>query len=152
MHTWPQVSRHILTFLKPEMEQPSPLRQRDKNPRILWISSPIGLGHVKRDLAIAVEIRKKMPDVTIHWLSVNPVRSVLKGIGERIHPLSDALWDESGHFESHSTAYSLDPTEAYWEMDKLLANNFMVFTDAVHQDGYDLVVGDESWEVAEYLH
>jgi len=37
-------------------------------------------------------------------------------------------------------------------MDQLLNNNFMVFTDAVHTDDYDLVVGDESWEVAEYLH
>jgi hypothetical protein len=42
--------------------------------------------------------------------------------------------------------------EALWEMDRLLNNNFMVFTDAVRKDGYDLVVGDESWEVAEYLH
>ena len=134
IHTWPQVSRHILTFLKPEIRQPSPPRQHDKNPKILWISSPIGLGHVKRDLAIAAEMRKKMPDLTIQWLSVDPVRSVLEAIGEQIHPLSDALWDESGHFESYSTAYSLDPTEAYWEMDKLLANNFMVFTDAVRED------------------
>ena len=152
IRTWPQVSRHIFDFLKPEMRKPSPQRRHEGPPRILWISSPIGLGHVKRDLAIAEEMRKKMPDLNIHWLCVDPVRSFLKGVGEEIHPLSNALWDESGHFESHGKAYSLDATEAYWEMDKLLNNNFMVFTDAVREDGYDLVVGDESWEVDQYLH
>lgn len=149
---WPQVSRHILEFLKPETKHNSLQSQQRKNPRMLWISSPIGLGHVKRDLAIAGEIRKKIPDLIIHWLSVDPVRSFLEGMREKIHPLSDAMWDESGHFESYGKAYSLDATEAYWEMDKLLNNNFMVFTDAVRKDEYDLVVGDESWEVDQYLH
>jgi len=152
IRTWPQVSRHIFDFLKPELAQPSPKRRHGGPPRILWISSPIGLGHVKRDLAIAEEMRKEIPGLTIHWLCVDPVRSFLEGAGEEIHRLSDALWDESGHFESHGKAYSLDVTEAYWEMDKLLNNNFMVFTDAVREDGYDLVVGDESWEVDQYLH
>jgi predicted glycosyltransferase len=131
---------------------PAPPTDQKAAARILWISSPIGLGHVKRDLAVAAEIRKKIPSVSIHWLSVNPVRSVLEGIGEQIHPLSNALLDESGHFESHGKAYSLNATEAYWEMDKLLNNNFMVFYDAVRENQYDLVIGDESWEVAEYLH
>ena len=152
IHTWPQVSRHILSFLKPEAGQYAPSKQAHKSPKILWISSPIGLGHVKRDMAIAAEIRNNIRDLSIHWLAVDPVRSVLAGLDEEIHPLSDALWDESGYFESHSTAYCLNPTEAYWEMDKLLANNFMVFTDAVRETEYDLVIGDESWEVAEYLH
>lgn len=152
IRNWPQVSRDILAFLKPETQQPSFLKQRDKGPKILWISSPIGLGHVKRDLAIATEMREKIPDLTIHWLCVDPVRSYLEGSGESIHPLSESLMDESKHFENHAAAYSLNATEAYWEMDQLLNNNFMVFTDAVRTDGYDLVVGDESWEVAEYLH
>ncbi len=152
LRTWPQVSRHILGFLKPETSQHPRRRKQEENPRILWISSPLGLGHVKRDVAIAEEIRKKIPELTIHWLAVDPVRSFLEAIGEEIHPLSDALVNESSHFESRAAAYSLDAMEAFWEMDKLLNNNFMVFTDAVRKDGYDLVVGDESWEVAEYLH
>ncbi len=152
LRKWPQVSRHILGFLEPEKSQHLRRRKQDEHPRIMWISSPIGLGHVKRDLAIAAEMRKKIPDLTIHWLSVDPVRSFLEAIGEEIHPLSDALWNESSHFESRATAYSLDAMEALWEMDKLMNNNFMFFTDAVREDGYDLVVGDESMEVAEYLH
>ncbi len=152
LRTWPVVSRNILQFLNSKKMMPTPPTDQKSAPRVLWISSPIGLGHVKRDLAVAAEIRKKIPSVSIHWLSVNPVRSVLEGIGEQIHPLSNALLDESGHFESHGKAYSLNATEAYWEMDKLLNNNFMVFYDAVRENQYDLVIGDESWEVAEYLH
>jgi len=152
IRTWPQVSRHIFDFLKPEMRKPSSHKRHEGPPKILWISSPIGLGHVKRDLAIAKEMRKEIPGLIIHWLGDDPVRSFLEGAGEEIHRLSDALWDESGHFESHSKAYSLDVMEAFWEMDKILDNNFMVFADAVREDGYDLVIGDESWEVDQYLH
>jgi UDP:flavonoid glycosyltransferase YjiC (YdhE family) len=107
---------------------------------------------VKRDLAIAAEMRKKKPHLTIHWLAADPVRSHLEAVGEQVHPLSKALWSESSHFESRSSAHTLDVMEALWEMDKLLNNNFMVFDDAVREDGYDLVVGDESWDVVHYLH
>ena len=77
---------------------PAPPTDQKAAPRILWISSPIGLGRVNRDLAVAAEIRKKIPSVSIHWLAVNPVRFVLEGIGEQIHPLSNALLDETSHF------------------------------------------------------
>jgi len=150
--TWPQVSRHILDFLMPLTKAPVSEKVYKSAAKILWISSPIGLGHVKRDVVIANEIRKTMPDLTVEWLAINPVRTYLENIGEKIHPLSDFLRDESSHFESHGKDFSLNATEAYWEMDKILNNNFMVFSDAVHIRPYDLVVGDESWEVAEYLH
>jgi pimeloyl-ACP methyl ester carboxylesterase/predicted glycosyltransferase len=152
IRTWPQVGRHILNFLKPEMRTDSQSGKQGEHPKILWISSPVGLGHVKRDLAIAAEMRKKRPHLTIHWLAADPVRSHLEAVGEQVHPLSNALWNESSHFESHATDHTLDVMEALWEMDKLMNNNFMVFDDAVREDGYDLVVGDESWDVVHYLH
>jgi pimeloyl-ACP methyl ester carboxylesterase/UDP:flavonoid glycosyltransferase YjiC (YdhE family) len=151
-HTWPQVGRIIRDFLSPVSRVSVSEKKQKDAPRILCISSPIGLGHVKRDLSIADEMRKQMPGMIIDWLAIDPVKSCLESFGEHIHPLSNALRDESGHFESHADAYSLNATEAYWEMDRLLANNFMVFYDAVRENHYDLVVGDEIWEVAEYLH
>jgi pimeloyl-ACP methyl ester carboxylesterase/predicted glycosyltransferase len=153
LRTWPQAGRHILNFLKPETASPGPAPVQEAGVRILWISSPIGLGHVKRDLAIADAMRKQRPDLSIHWLAMDPVKTFLEDSGERIHPLSQFMRDESGRFESHGTAsYSLNATEAYWEMDKLLNNNFMVFTDVLNESAYDLVVGDESWEVLDNLH
>jgi pimeloyl-ACP methyl ester carboxylesterase len=151
--TWPQVSRHILDFLMPDNKVLVSEKDEKSAPRFLWISSPIGLGHVKRDLSIANEMRKQMPEIIIDWLAIDPVKSFLESFGEQIHPLSDALWNECIHVESYCEgSYSLNVAEAYWEMDKLLNNNFMVFYDAVRENQYDLVVGDESWELAEYLH
>ena len=37
-------------------------------------------------------------------------------------------------------------------MDEILVNNFMVFHDAVEETTYDLVIGDEAWEVDHFLH
>ena len=37
-------------------------------------------------------------------------------------------------------------------MDEILIANFMVFHDVVREDGYDLWIGDEAWELDYYLH
>lgn len=37
-------------------------------------------------------------------------------------------------------------------MDEILVNNFMVFHDVVRDDRYDLVIGDESWDVDHFLY
>jgi pimeloyl-ACP methyl ester carboxylesterase len=145
--TWPQINWHLLEFLVPERETVVHQTVDVEDTRILWVSSPIGLGHVKRDVAIADEIRKKIPNLRIDWLAINPVRTFLESIGEIIHPLSDELWNESSHFEAHGKDFRLNATEAYWEMDQLLNNNFMVFLDAIRNSHYDLVVGDESWNM-----
>ncbi len=39
-----------------------------REPRALFLSSPIGLGHARRDLAIARSLRSLRPDVRIDWL------------------------------------------------------------------------------------
>ena len=40
--------------------------------RALFISSAIGLGHVQRDVAIARELRRLVPDLEIDWLAQHP--------------------------------------------------------------------------------
>ena len=37
-------------------------------------------------------------------------------------------------------------------MDEILVNNFMVFNDVVEETPYDLVIGDEAWDVDYFLH
>jgi pimeloyl-ACP methyl ester carboxylesterase len=49
--------------------------------RALWISSPIGLGHVQRDLAIVRSLRQREPDLEIHWWAQPPVTNVLAEAG-----------------------------------------------------------------------
>ncbi len=120
--------------------------------RALYVSSPIGLGHAMRDVAIADELRALHPDLTIEWLAQDPVTTVLEPRGERIHPLSAELASESGHFASEAHGHDLNAFQALRRMDEILVANFMVFHDAVTDGEYDLVIGDEAWDIDHFLH
>ena len=123
-----------------------------RTPRVLYVSSPIGLGHARRDVAIARELRRLVPGIEIDWLAQDPVTRVLEAEGERIHPMSRHLANESGHMESESAEHDLHCFQAWRRMDEILVANYMVFHDVVRADRYDLWVGDEAWEVDYYLH
>jgi pimeloyl-ACP methyl ester carboxylesterase/predicted glycosyltransferase len=127
-------------------------RGRSRRKRALYISSPIGLGHAQRDVAIARELRALHPDLEIDWLAQNPVTKVLEAEGERIHPASAHLANESGHIESESAEHDLHCFQAWRRMDEILVSNFMVFSDLVESQQYDLWIGDEAWELDYYLH
>ena len=120
--------------------------------RALYISSPVGLGHAQRDVAIARELRKLVDGLEIDWLAQDPVTRVLAKEGERIHPASEHLANESNHIESESAEHDLHCFQAIRRMDEILINNFMVFHDLVREDRYDLWVGDEAWELDYFLH
>ncbi len=120
--------------------------------RALYISSPIGLGHAQRDVAIADELRVLHPDLEIDWLAQHPVTAVLESRGERIHPMSAQLASESAHFAAESSGHDLNAFQAIRRMDEILVANFMIFHDAVTEGEYDLVIGDEAWDVDHYLH
>jgi pimeloyl-ACP methyl ester carboxylesterase len=127
-------------------------RGRSRPKRALYISSPIGLGHARRDLAIADELRKLHPDLEIEWLAQHPVTRVLEHAGEHVHPASTHLANESAHLESESDEHDLHCFQAWRNMDEILLADFMVFHDVVTSRDYDLVVGDEAWDVDYYLH
>ena len=120
--------------------------------RALYLSSPIGLGHAQRDAAIAAELRALRPDLEIDWLAQHPVTAVLAARGERVHPLSAELANESAHIAAESHDHDLNAFQAIRRMDEILVANFMVFHDAVTEGEYDLVIGDEAWDVDHFLH
>jgi predicted glycosyltransferase len=120
--------------------------------RVLYVSSPIGLGHARRDVAIARELRNLVDGLEIDWLAQDPVTRVLEREGERIHPASRWLANESRHIESESAEHDLHCFQAWRRMDEILIANFMVFHDVVREQRYDLWVGDEAWELDYYLH
>jgi pimeloyl-ACP methyl ester carboxylesterase/predicted glycosyltransferase len=128
------------------------VRGRSRRKRVLYISSPIGLGHAQRDVAIANELRTLHPDLEIDWLAQHPVTTVLEASGERIHPASALLANESGHIESESAEHDLHCFQAIRRMDEILLANFMVFHDLVRDEQYDVWIGDEAWELDYYLH
>jgi len=127
-------------------------RALSRRRRALYVSSPIGLGHARRDVAIAKELRQLHPDLEIDWLAQHPVTTVLEAEGERIHPASALLANESGHIESESAEHDLHAFQAIRRMDEILVANFMLFLDVVREENYDLWIGDEAWEVDYFLH
>jgi pimeloyl-ACP methyl ester carboxylesterase/predicted glycosyltransferase len=127
-------------------------RARARRRRALFVSSPIGLGHALRDVAIARALRRARPDVEVHWLAQDPVTRVLQARGETIHPASRLLAGESAHFESEAGEHDLHAFHAWRNMDEILVANFMVLHDLLEAEPYDAVVGDEAWEVDYYLH
>ena len=120
--------------------------------RALYLSSPIGLGHARRDVAIVEELRKLEPDLEVDWLAQHPVTRVLEDAGERVHPASAWLANESAHIEHEAGEHDLHAFQAIRRMDEILVNNFMVFQEVVEQEHYDLVIGDEAWDVDYFLH
>jgi pimeloyl-ACP methyl ester carboxylesterase/predicted glycosyltransferase len=128
------------------------VRGRARGKRALYISSPIGLGHAQRDVAIADELRKLHPGLEIDWLAQHPVTALLAERGEHVHPASAHLASESGHIESEAAEHDLHAFHAIRRMDEILLANFMVFHDLTRDDHYDLWIGDEAWELDYYLH
>ena len=128
------------------------VRATHRRRKALYLSSPIGLGHARRDVAIAMELRTAVPDLDIDWVGADPVTRVLDAVGERVHPASRHLLGESAHVESESGEHDLHAFEALRRMDEILIANFMVFAEIVADDPPDLVIADEAWEVDYYLH
>jgi pimeloyl-ACP methyl ester carboxylesterase/predicted glycosyltransferase len=127
-------------------------RPLNRPKRVLYVSSPIGLGHARRDLAIADELRTLRPGLEVHWLAQHPVTELLQRRSELIHPASAFLANESGHIESESAEHDLHAFQAVRNMDEILISNFMVFADLVRDEQFDLWAGDEAWDIDYFLH
>ncbi|MFT4119365.1 alpha/beta fold hydrolase [Bradyrhizobium sp.] len=142
----------IIEFLQKQglMPRTKPKARRPKT--ALYLSSPIGLGHARRDLAIARELRQLHPDIEIHWLAQDPVTRLLESHRETIHPMSRYLASETRHIEQEAGHHELNCFEALRRMDEVLIKNFMHFQQAVEETRYDLVIADEAWDIDHYWH
>ncbi len=147
-----EVNLAIRHFADPSFRRDPTAYRSDGRKRALFVSSPIGLGHARRDLAIARELRTLVDGLEIDWLAQDPVTRMLEGEGERIHPASRHLANESAHIESESAEHDLHCFHAFRRMDEILCANFMVFGDLVRDERYDLWIGDEAWELDYHLH
>jgi pimeloyl-ACP methyl ester carboxylesterase/predicted glycosyltransferase len=147
-----RVNLLLRDFVAPRPAPPRWRRALRRPKRALYVSSPIGLGHIRRDIAIARELRRLHPDLEIEWLAQHPVTAALDAAGEHVHPASRELANESGHIESESAEHDLHCFQAWRRMDEILVANFMVFHDLVSEREYDLWIADEGWEIDYFLH
>ena len=78
--------------------------------------------------------------------------TVLEAEGQRIHPASRWLANESAHVSSEAGGHDLHCFQTLRRMDEILLANFMVFQEVVEEGHYVVVIGDEAWDVDYYWH
>lgn len=74
--------------------------------KILFISGSPGLGHITRDLAIAMELRRLYGGVEISWLAAHPATLVLEERGERVLPEAPLSSDDNIPAETAAKGHS----------------------------------------------
>src|SRR5918995_3479153 len=120
--------------------------------RVLYISGSIGLGHARRDLAIARELRRLDPGIEIVWLAGEPASYVIAEAGETLLPESAAYGDETAVAEDAAGGFSLNllgrfalRAQSAWKQ------AVATFEEVSARHPYDLLVGDETYEIAAAL-
>jgi predicted glycosyltransferase len=115
--------------------------------RILYISGSIGLGHIWRDLEIAKELRRLRPDIDITWLSEYPAVQVLKDQGEKVLPDVDKMINTGSAAQDTLNGYELNLVRFSMKWTKIFPKNAQTVIDIIKRDNYDLVVGDENYDL-----
>jgi UDP-N-acetylglucosamine:LPS N-acetylglucosamine transferase len=119
---------------------------------VLFISGSLGLGHIGRDMAIANELRKQNPNIRINWLAGSPANMPLKAAHETIIPESDSYVSDNVPAEHSASGYSLNLVNYVMKVQDGWKSNGALFKQIVNNRRYDLVIGDESFEVSYILN
>lgn len=106
------------------------------------------MGHVTRDIAIAREIRTAHPNVAISWMAHPLAAKVLEESGERLLPESARSADYSAiAIASLAGDFKLSIFKYVLAIKKTYAHNVELFRQVIATRPFDLVIGDESYEV-----
>src|ERR687897_2720429 len=116
--------------------------------RVLFVSGSIGLGHARRDLAIARELRRLTPGVEIVWLAGEPASQVIAEAGETLLPEAAAYGDETSSAEDASEEFSLNLMAMGLRAQSAFKRTVAMFEEVSAKYLYDLLVGDETYEIA----
>jgi len=115
--------------------------------KILFISGSLGLGHISRDLAIAKELRKHREDLEIRWLAAEPARSVVEQAGEKLVDEIDLYRNDNDQAETLAKGTRLNLFKYASRSLVSWFHNANVVKQIIKHEQYDLVIGDETYEV-----
>jgi len=118
-----------------------------KKVNVLYISGSLGLGHITRDLAIANSLRKILPEVEIEWLAADPASTFLLEAGEKMVPGAEAYANENVSAEKAAKGASLNILSYLLKSRAEWKKNIDFFLNLIAQKKYDLVIGDETYEI-----
>jgi hypothetical protein len=116
-------------------------------PRVLYLSSAIGLGHLSKDLAITRELRLLLPEVQLLWLAGHPASEALADAGENVLPEAGRWRGGTEIAERTMRNGQLDLVRYVYRSFPSWAHNMALIKGVVRRYGVDLVVGNEAWEV-----
>ena len=119
-----------------------------KNINVLYISGSLGLGHITRDIAIANELRKLIPEVEIEWLAAHPATTLLLEAGEKLVPECEQYANENLSAEKASDGASLNLFKYLMKSRKEWKQNIELFLKIIRSKNYDIVIGDETYEIS----
>ena len=116
--------------------------------KVLFISGSVGLGHVSRDLAIVRELRTVEPEIEVSWLAAGAARNVIAQSGEKLLPEATEWADESDPMEAAATqGFHTNVISYLLKSRKDWGHNVGIFRKVTARLPFDLVVGDETYEV-----
>ena len=115
--------------------------------KILYVSGSIGLGHVTRDLAIAGQLRKQYPDVELSWLASEPATIPLKDVGEKLLPDADIYANANIHAEKAARGFGMSVLKYLSNERKTSWHNIKVLKQIIRREQFDIVIGDEAYEL-----
>ena len=121
--------------------------------KILFISGSIGLGHVFRDLAIVRELRRRCPGLEISWIACPPASRVIHEAGERLLPEAE-LWanaNVAAEKASSTKPFGMNLLRFAMASGSAWKNNVEVFRRVTISEHFDLVIGDETYEIGAAL-
>jgi UDP-N-acetylglucosamine:LPS N-acetylglucosamine transferase len=119
--------------------------------KILFISGSLGLGHIIRDIKIADELRKHYPDLKIDWIAASPASDLLIEKGEKLLPDSRYYANENIVAESMSKNNQLNLAHYIFKSQKTWKTNVNLYKEITTKTKYDLVIGDETYELFEAI-
>ena len=119
-----------------------------KNINILYISGSLGLGHIGRDIAIANQLRKLIPEVEIEWLAANPATILLEQFGEKLVAGADQYANENASAEKAAKGSSLNLMSYLLKSRREWKKNADFFLKLIASKKYDLIIGDETYEIS----
>jgi UDP-N-acetylglucosamine:LPS N-acetylglucosamine transferase len=116
--------------------------------RILYVSGSIGLGHVTRDLAIAVQLRKQYPGIELFWLAAHPATLLLKEAGEKLLPEADIYADVNFSAEKVARGFGMNVLKYGRKVRRQFSRNVKILKQIISKQHFDLIIGDETYEFA----
>jgi len=122
------------------------------SPAVLFVSWQGGLGHIMRDIAIARELRAVRPDVRINWLAHPLGGRILLEEGETLMPesASSADYNEIGATKALD-GFRLSLAKYVYHGRKAWHANALLFEEVTKNHSFDLIVGDEIYEVRDAI-